>query len=376
MVPMNTIQKNRGKWILTSLVLAVGATALWLVLSQPLALDKSPNVLHNPSAADPLMVSSSADPGPSQDTTPSTSSGIPERKFRDISASERRAILRTLQKDELPALLQKFLNAGRIENDPIKQSMIHTLFVRVLKEKGASAEFTEEMRKFVNDEKNSTLERGYIVGAYASMGTKAGAEFVLWVATTHPNQEVRDGARDKIDNLHCGEDRTLMVSMIEPLWRDSNDPKMIRAVAFGMARQAAPSGIQLLLLAASAPNYQDEVRRITAVEALAETFWKTAVPPLEAALQAEPLGSRMHTMAFRTLHQIGDVSAAKAIISWIQTADSSAADLAKKWVIHARGETHIEAAKAALSSNVQFRAEQNREAIRAGLKVFESNYPK
>lgn len=373
---MNTIQKNRGKWVLTSLVLAVGATALWLVLSQPLTPDESPNVLHNPSAADPLMVPSSADPEPSQGPPAPTPTGIPPRKFRAMSAEERAPFRQDLRKNDLPTLFQKFLDAGRIDDDPQKQSIVITVFGVVLKEKGAPPGFTEQMRKFVSDEKNSALERGLIVGAYASMGTKAGAEFVLWVATTHPNQEVRDGARDKIDNLHCGEDRTLMVSMIEPLWRDSNDPKMIRAVAFGMARQAAPSGIQLLLLAASAPNYQDEVRRITAVEALAETFWKTAVPPLEAALQAEPLGSRMHTMAFRTLHQIGDVSAAKAIISWIQTADSSAADLAKKWVIHARGETHIEAAKAALSSNVQFRAEQNREAIRAGLKVFESNYPK
>ena len=230
------------------------------------------------------------------------------------------------------------------------------------------------MRKFVNDEKNSTLERGYIVSAYAHTSTKVGAEFVLWAVRGLSNQELRNSAKDLIGYLDCGEDRELMVSMIEPLWRDSNDPKLIRAVAFGMARQGAPSGIQLLLLAASAPNDQDEVRRVAAVEALAVTYDKIAVPPLEAALNAEPLGSRMHTMAFRTLHQIGDVTAAKAIISWFQTADSSAADLAKKWVINARAETHVEAAEAALSSNVQFRAEQNREALRAGLKVYQSTH--
>ena len=349
-------------------MLAVGIAALWLVWSPPLEPNKESNTK---AVVLPSQAKSERSRGLIQPTAASPS----VRKFRAMSVEETAPFVQELQKDDLPTLFQKFLDAGRIDEDPQKQSMVNTVFGVVLKERGATPEFTERMRKFVSDESNSALERGLIVNAYASTGTKIGAEFVLWVAETHPNQELRDGARDRIAYLHGGEDRGLLCPLIEPLWRDSNDPKMLRAVAFGMARQGAPSGIQLLLLAASAPNYQDEVRRVAAVEALAVTIDKIAVPPLEAALNAEPLGSRMHTMAFRTLNQIDDSSAAEALISWIQTADSSAADLAKKWVINARAETHVAAAEAALSPNVAFRAEQNREALRKGLKVYLATHP-
>ncbi len=367
---MNTNPTAYRKWILIGLFATVGGMILWMVTKEPLSSNITQPNVNNPPTSEPLNQISVDGSVPTRLSSPPSLTDNPPRKFREMPASERRAFLREMQKDELPALFQKFLDAGRVEDDPMKQSSIQGLLQQKLIEKGVPSQFTEQMRQFVSDEKNSILERGSIVSAFASTGTKSGAEFVLWVATSHPEQVLRNSAVGNIAYMNGGADRDMLAPMIDPLWRDSEDPRLIKSVGLAMARSGTPSSIRLLLSSSAAPDGQDEVRRLAAVRALAKTYSKNAVPPLEEALHAAPLGSRMHTMAFMTLDQIPDATAAKAIVGWLQIADGSAADLAKQWASNPKATKHIDAVEAALSPDVPFNSELNREALRTGLKAY------
>ena len=208
------------------------------------------------------------------------------------------------------------------------------------------------------------------MSAFGSAGTKQGAELVIWVATTQTEKELKDGAIGNISNLGGGGSREFLPPMIEPLWQESNDPKLLNAVAIAMAGEGAPSCIKLLLPVAAAPDGQDDVRRVAAVWALTKVYTKNAVPPLAAALDANPLGSRTHTLAFTTLTQVVDEAAAQALLHWLQAADGRSAPMATRWITEASFPSQLRAAEAALNPAMPFRDEKNREAIRAGLEAY------
>jgi len=301
------------------------------------------------------------------------STPAPQRTFADMPAAERRAILRTLRTEDADRLFQHFLDAGRIEGDPMKQSTIQGLLMGAIKQHTPPPEFIEKMRRFVTDRTNSVLERGLVVSAFGEAGTKTAAEFVLWVATVQPDPDMRRSACANIRYLGGRGSREYVPPMLEPLWRESKDVELVKAVAFAMAGEGAPSSITLLLHAALVPEGQDDVRREAALRALTKVATKNAVPPLEAALKGSPAGSGMHTLAFRTLIQIGDESAVQAILGWLQTTDSQAAPLVSIWIGSANYAAHLQGAENALNPVVPFRSEQNREAIRAALAAYRAS---
>jgi len=75
----------------------------------------------------------------------------------------------------------------------------------------------------------------------------------------------------------------------------------------------------------------------------------------------------MNAIALSVLGQIGDKSASRAVISWLQATDKSAAPFVAEWIGKASGSGQLPAAEAALNPSVTFRSEENREAIRAAL---------
>ncbi len=363
------------KWILVIAALVLlGGGVLWRMNYR---LPSSENAAHtgtNPldsRAAPPLLVLTPAQSAPA--IAPDTNAAG-QRTFADMPARDRRAIVEEIRKLDLATIFQRFLDAGRIEHDPMKQSAIQGIMTQAMKEQTLSPEFLERMRKFVADSSNSKLERGSVISAFGSAGTKDGAEFVIWAAMAQPNKELRDGALHNISNLGGGGSREYLPPRIEPLWRESNDTQLLKAVAIAMAQEGAPSCIKLLLPAAAAPDGQDDMRRDAAVWALTKVYTKNAVPPLAAALDTNPLGSRTHTLAFTTLSQIGDESAARAVMSWLQAADGRAAQLATQWITQAHADSQLQAAEAALNTAVSFRDEKNREAIRAGLAAYRAGH--
>ena len=291
--------------------------------------------------------------------------GATIRRFIDMPLSERLDILDQVKATDADEILRLFLDAGRIELDPMKQSMLQSKLVGALMEKKYAPDFIARMKRFVMDESNSTLERGSIISSFASARTKEATEFVLWAVSSQADRDVRASALSGIRGL--GGSQPYLPAMIEPLWKESQDAALLKALAEAMAREAAPSSIELLLSAMAADDGQDDNRRTAAFWAIPTIYRADAVPALESAMKNHPPGSKMNAIALSTLGQIGDKSAGQAVIGWLQAVDKSAAPLVADWIGRASGSGHLPAAEAALNPSVPFRSEENREAIRAAL---------
>ena len=287
------------------------------------------------------------------------------RKFSDMPLRERLDILDQIKATDADELLQLFLNAGRIDQDPMKQSMLEMKLEGAILEKKYAPDFIARMKQFVMDDSNSKLERGLVISAFASARTKEASEFVFWALANLADPELRAGIIGNIQGL--GGSQPYLPAMIEPLWKESKDAKLLYAVAEAMAREAAPSSIELLLPALAADDGQDDKRRMAALWAIPKIYRADAVPPLESALKSSLPGSKMNAIALSVLGQIGDKSASRAVISWLQATDKSAAPFVAEWIGKASGSGQLPAAEAALNPSVTFRSEENREAIRAAL---------
>ncbi len=296
------------------------------------------------------------------------------RKFQYMPARERNEILDEIAKLDIYQIFQHYIDANKIEKDIGKQSGIANILTVALTEKEPSPEFIEKMHQFVIDRSYTDLERGLIVGAFAGTQTKVGAEFVLWSATIQPDQDIRSSNISFIEQLGGGGSQKYLPAMIEPLWRESKDPKMLKSVARAMAREGAPSSIELLLQAASAPDDQHDDRWDYAGWALTKISSPYAVPPLADALKKSPFGSTKHTLAFITLTQIGDETAAQALVASLQTADESAAPMILSWLTDSQSSEIIDAAEAALAAKVPFNSEKIREALSAGTAAYRAKW--
>ncbi len=286
------------------------------------------------------------------------------RKFYDMSARESRHMLDKLNATTADEYFQFFLDAGRINQDPLKQSMLQGRMQRAIGEKKYSAGFIAEMKKFILDKSSSDLERGLVITAFAYANTKEGVEFVLWVISSEADADSKRTAKSSIGGM--GGAQPYLPALIEPLWRESKDADLLTSVAQAMARQGAPSGIELLLATLAAPDGQDDVRLQAAIWATTKIYRDEAIPPLATALKNNPPGSRMNLNALSLLSHLSNNSAAPAVVEWLQTADISAAPHVAIWIKNGN-ESHLRAAEAALNPSVPFRSEENREAMRKAL---------
>lgn len=357
--------KKHQNLLLALVILTVLAGGLWVLRikmspsESPLSV---PGSLPTPNHSD---IPQQAPMAQQQVSKAPDAAGAGQRGFIDMPARERREILRQIKATDADELFQLFLDAGRIDQDPMKQSALQGKLTGALREKKYAPDFIARMREFVMNAANSKLERGLVISAFSGARTKEGVEFVLWAVANQTDLEVRASAISNIRGL--GGSQPYLPAMIEPLWQESNDADLLKSVAEAMAREAAPSSIELLLPTASAPEGQDDVRRMAALRAIPKIYRADAVPPLESALKNNLPGSETSALALFALSQIGDKSAAQAVIGWLQAADKSAAPLVASWIGRAGGRGHLPAAEAALNSSVPFRSEENREAIRAAL---------
>lgn len=289
----------------------------------------------------------------------------PRRKFSDMTAMESIEIMKQIKTTDLNELFQMFLDAGRVEQDPMKQSALQGRLTLALQSQTPPPAFLDKMREFVINKANSTLERGLIISAFASAQTKEGAEFVLWAASSQTEPDLRQSIFASISGL--GGAQPYLPPMIDSVWQNSHEAGLLNAVAMAMAQEAAPSSVELLLAAASLPDSQDDARRSAARRALPKIYRQAAVPSLAAALVSAAPGSPSQARVLDVLSQIGDKSSAQAVVGWLKSADSSVIPLVSSWLNRANFSEHKMAATDALDPSVPFRNEGVREAIRIKL---------
>jgi HEAT repeat protein len=292
---------------------------------------------------------------------------------------ERQSIMQEIQKHDPEVILQRFLAAGRIDKDGMKQSAIQVAMVELLREGKAGPDFLSQLREHIENPGNSHLERGMLLGVLADAGTKEAVDVLLYEITHLPDVGLRETATRMIDLLRP-KDPESVAPLISRVWVGSVDSRFLQSAAIAMGSMGSPRSIELLLSAASVPDGADDVRRSAALLGLSKVYRDEAVPLLSRALETNPIGSRVNTLAFKTLTQIADNAlrpgewpAAKALVGFIANADERAAPMAYDWIVRTSHESHVGLAKAALNPSISFRSEANRDALRRGLADYEKN---
>jgi hypothetical protein len=315
-------------------------------------------------------------PNQSTDPTPVSVTPVaeqPPRPFATMGVLEMNAALDRIMSQDYPAILQSWLNAGRVEHDLTKQLTISDHLGWRMRIKSPSKSFLNQLKEFICDKSNSALERDSLIAALATAQTKETTEILIEVASS-ANDDVMRGAIGHISTLGTnlgGADREELAPQLEQLWRRSQGRVMLMSVAMAMAQVGAPSSIKLLSAAALAPKSGDSVHGHAAVYALysANILNDHAVPPLAALLSNEAPSSAASKLASGTLSRMITRSAARALLEWLERADAKAADLARDYSTQTQ---FPEIWQTALDSRVEFSSEENRSAIREGLAAFKA----
>ncbi len=198
------------------------------------------------------------------------------------------------------------------------------------------------------------------------------ANFFLNLATTSSDKQLRESAAGGLSEIR-GATHEDLAPAIEKLWRESNDEIVVTAMSLTMTKVGASSSMELLVSAALAKDGADDMRKHAALNALetATILNDHAVPPLAARLANQSPASVASKMAGATLARISRPTAAQALITWLQDANSSAAPLVHDYLVRTQ---YAEIWELALDPSVPFRSEANREAIRASLAQLKASY--
>lgn len=282
---------------------------------------------------------------------------------------EANAILKEIHKLDLSSIFRLWLEAGRIERDLMKQGAIALTLAQALQEEAPSPEFLEQMRQFIADSSNSQRERLGLLGILSYAATKETVDIVLQAASTLSDAQAREAAITGVGRVgRLGGGREKLSPSLERVWHESHDQNLLIFVAVAMAEVGTPSGIEQLLSAALATDGRDEVRARAARGALPKVYTNNAVPPLATRLTDQPPTSEPAKLVAPILVKIGDATAGKAVINWLQGTGENATPLIRDLIVQRTTNPAMSAAwKAALDPAAPFRNEQNREAIRAGL---------
>ena len=234
------------------------------------------------------------------------------------------------------------------------------------------------MLRYVADGSNSLRERAGVIGIFGGAKTKEAVDFLLQAAATLEDKELRQAALAQITAVGAlwgdGSYHEERAPALEQAWHESRDPDLLIAVAVAMAQIGAPSAIESLLSAALMDDGKDDVRKRAALGALEKVYTRNAVPPVAALLATPPASTPASTLAGGILVGIGDLSAAKVLLAWLQNADAGVAIPVRDFVAQTHTPALLEAWSAALDSKVVFRSEQLRETIRAALVEYHQNH--
>jgi hypothetical protein len=322
-----------------------------------------------------VPVPSPASPTPMQSALGPGAAATTRRKFDDMDVLERNAVLARIEEKDLPSIFQAMLDAGRVEQDFRKQNSVQMVFAYALRGKPPSREFLEHLRVFIEDSSNSSFERTVLLlGALQEASTKEAVGILIDEATNSSDKEVRRLATGSLAAVNAswgdGTYHEEIAPALERIWRESRDQSLLLSVALAMVKAGAASSIDLLLSAALDPDGHDPLHRRLALDVLtSKTILNPhAIPPLVSRLVDQSPTSTASRLASRTLSRMTSVKpATRALIAWLQTADASAAPLARDYVVHTQDPATWQTA---LDPAVSFRSEENRAAIRAGLAAY------
>lgn len=373
--------KIKNKFILGVLGLAlVAAIALWAHKRTSLRLSRSSNsdnqiesLASVPENVQPAVQQPRSGPPTPILPQPAGASNDLSRpkRFDQMDVFGRRAIKSEIGKQELPAIFKAMLDAERVEHDDLKQMHLQTTFANALRVKKPSPEFLEQMYGFLVNRANLEFERHLLIGALEEASTKESVDLLLRVAKTAPDQEMRGAAATLSGVASSSMNPPELSPMLERTWQETSNPTLIRSTATAMAKIGTPSGIELLLSAALATDKRDEARQQAAYYALQQTYRHDAVPPLAARLANQPPDSEAVKLVAPVLARIGDATAGKALVDWLQGRSENAAPLIDDLIRQRWLTNPFEAGwAAALDPALPFKNEENRKAIREALNAY------
>lgn len=365
---------KRTRLLLLAVVIVLGiGFVLWPRKEKPAPTSNTSSVSAQPSHSAP------AHPPPVEQPAATPSPAVVSgRKFATLGVMERNAQLMEIKKQSLPAIFHLWRDANRVDEDMMKQGAIATTLAYAMRERQPGPELVEEMRLFVADASNSSRERAAVLGIFGGAKTKIAVDFLLQAAATLDDRELRQVALAQISGVGAlwgdGSYHEERSPALEQTWRESRDPDLLIAVAVAMAKIGAPSAIDSLLSAALMEDGKDDVRKRAALGVLEKIYTPNAVPPVAARLTTQSTTAPASAITGGVLVGIGDASAAKALLGWLQSADAAAATATRTFVARTRTPELLAAWSAALDSKTVFRSEEIREAIRGALAEYNKKH--
>jgi hypothetical protein len=294
------------------------------------------------------------------------------KSFRTLPVLERNAILSDIRQRSLPEIFELWQRAGVIEKDLMKQGAIATTMAFALRERSPSGELLDAMWQYVVNPQNSLRERGGVLGMFGGAKTVEAVEFLQKASRKLTDPQLRRIAANQIaavgDLRSDGSRHEERSVPLEKVWQTESDPALLSPTAIAMAKIGAPSAIEALLKAALNGNATDRNRRRAALDGLAQVYSRNAIPPVAGLLARQTGANEASALACKILVNIGDESAAKALIGWFQGADASVVELAKESVIQTRTPALLDAWNAVVVSKETFRQEAVRTALREALE--------
>ena len=364
--------KTRRRWAAGTAIAAMILGGLLLFILKKTAVKKSQSESMAPSE---VWASRSVRPLASVEPEARSHNVAETRPFVDLSAAERRAFMRSILQFEHRVIFQIMLSAARVEQDPMKEGAIATTLAQAIRERKPTPGFFAQLREFAINASNPRLERIEVIAVLSNAATRESLELLIDLSTNIADPDVRRITSESVGRVGAlhGDGNTLS-SSLERVWRESSDNAMLVNVASSLAKIGAPSGIELLLASALKSDGRDN--RLTAAQsALQEVYLPSAVPALASRLANQRSTSAPAKLVAPILANIGDGTAATAVVSWLQGQTEDASPLIQDLVVQrTRTEQMLAAWNAALAPAVPFRNEQNREAIRAALAVYRAGH--
>jgi len=133
------------KWLLgIAVLLRLAGLTLWRI-NRPLSSSKNPAY----GATNSSVAAVAPDPPPFTPVPPlvlktTDTNAAGQRMFADMPARDRRAIVEEIRKLDFDSIMRTWLDAGRVEHDPIKQSSIASVWSTAMRKKSRHWNFMKK----------------------------------------------------------------------------------------------------------------------------------------------------------------------------------------------------------------------------------------
>ena len=229
-----------------------------------------------------------------------------------------------------------------------------------------SPEFLAQLEAFVNDTSNTLLDRQIILDVLGGAQRPETVDLLMKVSANSSSPAMKNSALASLATTGMMNDQNEnLAPKFEQAWRSTRNADELRSTARALAQLGAASSMELLLTAALAPDGTDDAHKQAARYVLASTTIQNdhAVPPLAARLSNEAPTNEASQLAGGVLARMVGAVPNRALLAWMQKA-SAAAPVARALALNTQSPAIWQAG---IAPSVPFRAEQNREAIKAAL---------